>query len=279
MLLELARNFINIPRREHQEEVFALTRALAAHEDEAAVYAYVSRRVRERRIMLGLTRQQMAELIGASYTQAYNYEKGVSRVPAPRLYRIASALGVHVDYFFEGLHGYSRTFAETPQQRMLLELARNFIGISTRKQQEEVIALTQTLAAPPHAEAAEVTTNSPLNSSLAAPARFVMKLMETWALGDSEAARLLGLEDEADFRALMSGVKQLDTRDAKDRVRHLLRMREALRTLFRDIHAEREWLREPRPELDAQSPLDLLLEGSMENVLVVSQFVQWMVGR
>ena len=26
-------------------------------------------------------------------------------------------------------------------------------------------------------------------------------------------------------------------------------------------------------------PLDLLLEGSMENFLVVSQFVQWMVGR
>ena len=56
-------------------------------------------------------------------------------------------------------------------------------------------------------------------------------------------------------------------------------MREALHSLFRDIGTEREWLREPRPELNDQSPLDLLLEGSMENFLIVSQFVQWMAGR
>jgi transcriptional regulator with XRE-family HTH domain len=59
--------------------------------------------MRERRIMLGLTQQQMAELIGVTYQQAHKYEKGINRVAAGRLYSIAQALGVDVGYFFEGL--------------------------------------------------------------------------------------------------------------------------------------------------------------------------------
>jgi DNA-binding XRE family transcriptional regulator len=54
---------------------------------------YVGARMRERRIMLGLTQQQMAELIGVTYQQAHKYEKGINRVAAGRLYNIAHALG------------------------------------------------------------------------------------------------------------------------------------------------------------------------------------------
>jgi DNA-binding XRE family transcriptional regulator len=36
----------------------------------------VGARMRERRIMLGLTQQQMADLIGVTYQQAHKYEKG-----------------------------------------------------------------------------------------------------------------------------------------------------------------------------------------------------------
>jgi transcriptional regulator with XRE-family HTH domain len=43
---------------------------------------YVGARIRKRRIMLGLTQQQMAELIGATYQQAHKYEKGINRVAA-----------------------------------------------------------------------------------------------------------------------------------------------------------------------------------------------------
>jgi transcriptional regulator with XRE-family HTH domain len=59
--------------------------------------------MRERRIMLGLTQQQMAELIGVTYQQAHKYEKGINRVASGRLYNIAQALGVDVGYFFEGV--------------------------------------------------------------------------------------------------------------------------------------------------------------------------------
>jgi transcriptional regulator with XRE-family HTH domain len=103
--------------------------------------------MRERRIMLGLTQQQMAELIGVTYQQAHKYEKGINRVASGRLYNIAQALGVDVGYFFEGL-GSDKPFKARPQQRLLLELARNFLSISRRKHQEAFCSLTRALSDP-----------------------------------------------------------------------------------------------------------------------------------
>ena len=103
--------------------------------------------MRERRVMLGLTQHQMAELIGVTYQQAYKYEKGINRVAAGRVYQIAQALGVEVGYFFEGL-GRDNAVKATPQQRLLLELGRNFIAIPIRKHQEAICSLARTLAEP-----------------------------------------------------------------------------------------------------------------------------------
>jgi len=106
---------------------------------------HVGARMRDRRLMLGLTQQQMAELIGVTYQQAHKYEKGINRVAAGRLYKIAQALGADVSYFFEGLDS-DKAVSATPQQRLLLELARNFIGIPERKQQEAVCSVARALS-------------------------------------------------------------------------------------------------------------------------------------
>jgi transcriptional regulator with XRE-family HTH domain len=106
---------------------------------------HVGARMRERRVMLGLTQQQMAELIGVTYQQAHKYEKGINRVAAGRLYNIAQALDVDVSYFFEGLGG-DKTLSATPQQRMLLELTRTFVGIPERKHRDAICALARALS-------------------------------------------------------------------------------------------------------------------------------------
>ena len=108
---------------------------------------HVGARIRERRVMLGLTQQHVADLIGVTYQQAHKYEKGINRVAAGRLYNIAQALGVDVSYFFEGL-GSDKEFSATPQQRMLLELARNFISIPERKHQDAICSLARALSRP-----------------------------------------------------------------------------------------------------------------------------------
>jgi len=106
---------------------------------------YVGARMRERRVMLGLTQQQMADLIGVTYQQAHKYEKGINRVAAGRLYSIARALGVEVGYFYEGLQ-IGGGFAPTPGQRMLLDLARNFLNILDPRHREAVATLARALA-------------------------------------------------------------------------------------------------------------------------------------
>ena len=103
--------------------------------------------MRTRRIMLGLTQQQIAELIGVTYQQAHKYEKGINRVAAGRLYRIAQALGVEISYFFDGLQSADRA-VRSPQQQMLLDLARNYVNIPDPRHREAISALARALAEP-----------------------------------------------------------------------------------------------------------------------------------
>jgi transcriptional regulator with XRE-family HTH domain len=72
---------------------------------EVDVDSYVGSRIRERRVMLGLSQQQMANLIGVTYQQAHKYERGINRISAGRLFEIARVLRVPVGYFSEGLGG------------------------------------------------------------------------------------------------------------------------------------------------------------------------------
>ena len=94
---------------------------------------HIAGKMRERRVMLGLTQQQLAELIGVSYQQAHKYETGINRISAGRLFQLAKALDVEVGYFFSDME--AKPVSKPPQQqRMLLELTRNFIGLSSYHQ-------------------------------------------------------------------------------------------------------------------------------------------------
>ena len=106
---------------------------------------HVGSRVRERRIMLGLTQQQLADLIGVTYQQAHKYERAINRVSAGRLFEIAQVLSVPVSYFFDGLaEDHERTI--TPRERMCLELSRNFAQIPNERHQEALSQLARALA-------------------------------------------------------------------------------------------------------------------------------------
>jgi transcriptional regulator with XRE-family HTH domain len=107
---------------------------------------YVGARIRERRIMLGLTQQQLADLIGVTYQQAHKYERGINRVSAGRLFEVAHVLSVPVSYFFDGLEQDNER-AISPRERMCLELARNFAQIPNERHQEALSQLARVLAA------------------------------------------------------------------------------------------------------------------------------------
>ncbi len=51
-------------------------------------HRYVGARVREFRIMRGLTQHQLAALLGVTYQQEHKYETGINRIAAGRLYQL-----------------------------------------------------------------------------------------------------------------------------------------------------------------------------------------------
>ena len=107
---------------------------------------HVGARIRERRIMLGLSQQQLAQMIGVTYQQAHKYERGLNRISAGRLYEIAQVLGVPVSWFFDGLTRTEQPTEMTQRQRMCLELARNFAAIDNEKHQEALSQMARALA-------------------------------------------------------------------------------------------------------------------------------------
>jgi transcriptional regulator with XRE-family HTH domain len=107
---------------------------------------FVGGRIRERRVMLGLSQQQMADMIGVTYQQAHKYERGINRISAGRLYEIAQVLRVPVSFFFDGIEGRSAEEELTVRQRMCLELARNFTQIPSERHREALSQLARALA-------------------------------------------------------------------------------------------------------------------------------------
>ena len=64
---------------------------------------HVGKRLRQRRWLVGMTQQQLAEHVGIKFQQIQKYETGANRVSASRLWDIAGTLDVSINFFFDGL--------------------------------------------------------------------------------------------------------------------------------------------------------------------------------
>lgn len=69
------------------------------------VDVHVGKRIRQRRWLIGMTQQKLADMVGIKFQQIQKYETGANRVSASRLWDIGEAMGVPVAFFFEGLQG------------------------------------------------------------------------------------------------------------------------------------------------------------------------------
>ena len=103
---------------------------------------HVGARIRQRRIMMGLPQQQLADLIGVTCQQAHKYETGVNRISVGRLYELAQALDVDVAYFLDLPDDEPNL-----QDRAMMGFARSFTAILNPLHREALEALVRTMAA------------------------------------------------------------------------------------------------------------------------------------
>ena len=67
------------------------------------VDVHVGIRVRQRRVLLGMTQTDLADTMGLTFQQVQKYENGMNRISASRLYGLSQVFDVTVEYFFEDM--------------------------------------------------------------------------------------------------------------------------------------------------------------------------------
>ncbi len=120
-----------------------------------AVDERIGKRVKSRRLEIDLSQEKLADLVGVTFQQIQKYENGVNRIAASRLWEMAKALGVPVQYFYEGLATEGRGVAEegpadlvydmmaTPEGQRLLQI---FGTIRSAKLRRRVVELVRVMA-------------------------------------------------------------------------------------------------------------------------------------
>lgn len=60
----------------------------------------IAKKLKERRLVLGLSQTDLAKALDISFQQVQKYEKGINKISISRLFKISQSLGVKISYFF-----------------------------------------------------------------------------------------------------------------------------------------------------------------------------------
>ena len=121
-------------------DVWIGTETLCIHRSKLMAHivdTHVGKRIRQRRWLIGMTQQKLAELVGIKFQQIQKYETGANRVSASRLWDIAESLGVPVGFFFEGMESKSEVSqpgagmvpADLLSDKEAMDLVRSYYAI------------------------------------------------------------------------------------------------------------------------------------------------------
>jgi transcriptional regulator with XRE-family HTH domain len=115
---------------------------------------HVGKRIRMRRLFLGMNQETLANALGLTFQQVQKYEGGANRVSASRLEAMAEILGVPISFFFGDM-----PLADTPQtpeeqqtrERMerpeTIELIRLYYAISDPRVRQQFFEMVKAAAA------------------------------------------------------------------------------------------------------------------------------------
>lgn len=107
----------------------------------------IGRRVRLRRMQIGVTQTQLGDALQLTFQQVQKYEKGTNRIGSGRLEQIAGFLKVPVGYFYDDAPNVEG--AENPLQlfttRGAVQLAQAYEAISQPALKAALLAMAQAI--------------------------------------------------------------------------------------------------------------------------------------
>jgi len=123
---------------------------------------HVGAKVKNRRLMLGLSQEELAKSVGVTFQQVQKYERGTNRISISRLAEIAAALKAPVESLLDGYSNYLpgkkatlRGFSEGKQESLepdpmlskdVIELVRAYQAISSPKLKKQALEILKTLS-------------------------------------------------------------------------------------------------------------------------------------
>jgi transcriptional regulator with XRE-family HTH domain len=114
---------------------------------------HVGKRIRVRRLFLGMNQETLANGLGLTFQQVQKYEGGGNRVSASRLAEMARILDVSIPYFFADMLTESgqgsaaqRAAREHAEEPETIDLLRFYYGISDAELRQQFAALVKTVA-------------------------------------------------------------------------------------------------------------------------------------
>ncbi len=121
------------------------------------VDAHIGKHLKNRRIMLGLSQQDLGDAVDVSVQQIQKYEKATNRISSSKLFSFAKLLNTPVVEFFRGIDEEDASvFAEDQEEflpenssvpeRELLSLIRAFNSINDHNVRRKIIELARSLS-------------------------------------------------------------------------------------------------------------------------------------
>ncbi len=120
----------------------------------------VSRKLKMRRMMLGLSQEEVGQAVDVSIQQIQKYEKARNRIASGKLFTLAKFLKVPINYFFENsndnLQMISNVFAEESEEyhahddssvseKELIQLIKSFGEIKNSQTRKKIIELIKSM--------------------------------------------------------------------------------------------------------------------------------------
>ncbi len=88
------------------------------------VDVHVGGRVKARRTLIGMNQTELGKHVGVTFQQIQQYETGMSRIAASRLWQFSLVLGRPISWFFEGIGEQKRKGDDPLAKRETLQLVR-----------------------------------------------------------------------------------------------------------------------------------------------------------
>jgi transcriptional regulator with XRE-family HTH domain len=105
------------------------------------VDVHVGRRLRQARLLAGLSQEELGEGIGVSFQAVQKYEQGENRLSASRLFRAAQLLEQPVAYFFDELQGLSEPAAAFTRDE--IDLVRHYRRIASSDVRDHLLQVAK----------------------------------------------------------------------------------------------------------------------------------------